>query len=282
MSNSENGLYVSPVNDCKSHFRDRRIPSFNELIETCSIPSTDAIRHYPLQTVCHNHALEQYTQRYPLQYHNVSSPQYTYQQSPRWSLNYNPMLLLQSYVPATPTFTDKTPNGANKHPKSHLNQSENAFWEKKEPGEEPKPRIHHQIATELLPKKNTVPFKQAKSKSDNGTNERSRKRKELKSTSKHRKKAFLPLNYKNKPRPYRRNRYLNKELCIRNNTKCLQCGSIESPEWRTGPGGSRTLCNACGLLFAKLSKKMGWEAAEEALANHRESVNSPDRKIGKR
>lgn len=27
--------------------------------------------------------------------------------------------------------------------------------------------------------------------------------------------------------------------------KCLGCGAIETPEWRRGPMGPRTLCNAC-------------------------------------
>jgi hypothetical protein len=28
-------------------------------------------------------------------------------------------------------------------------------------------------------------------------------------------------------------------------TKCLGCGATETPEWRRGPMGPRTLCNAC-------------------------------------
>jgi hypothetical protein len=37
--------------------------------------------------------------------------------------------------------------------------------------------------------------------------------------------------------------------------KCLSCGKTETPEWRRGPEGPRTLCNACGLNFAKIVKK---------------------------
>jgi len=33
---------------------------------------------------------------------------------------------------------------------------------------------------------------------------------------------------------------------------CLGCGATGTPEWRRGPMGPRTLCNACGLVFAKL------------------------------
>ena len=32
---------------------------------------------------------------------------------------------------------------------------------------------------------------------------------------------------------------------------CEQCNDDESPRWRNGPGGPRTLCNVCGLLYKK-------------------------------
>lgn len=32
---------------------------------------------------------------------------------------------------------------------------------------------------------------------------------------------------------------------------CQECGTTQSPEWRKGPNGSKTLCNACGLRYAK-------------------------------
>jgi hypothetical protein len=35
---------------------------------------------------------------------------------------------------------------------------------------------------------------------------------------------------------------------------CLGCGRLSTAEWRRGPTGPRTLCNACGLLFAKMSR----------------------------
>lgn len=39
--------------------------------------------------------------------------------------------------------------------------------------------------------------------------------------------------------------------------KCAQCRLAQTPEWRTGPMGPRTLCNACGLFYLKLAKKFG-------------------------
>lgn len=32
---------------------------------------------------------------------------------------------------------------------------------------------------------------------------------------------------------------------------CRQCGTTNSPEWRKGPLGAKTLCNACGLAYSK-------------------------------
>ncbi|KAF5318073.1 hypothetical protein D9619_012168 [Psilocybe cf. subviscida] len=36
---------------------------------------------------------------------------------------------------------------------------------------------------------------------------------------------------------------------------CLGCEATSSPEWRAGPAGPRTLCNECGLGYAKTLKK---------------------------
>ncbi|GEQ71949.1 hypothetical protein JCM33374_g5635 [Metschnikowia sp. JCM 33374] len=49
---------------------------------------------------------------------------------------------------------------------------------------------------------------------------------------------------------------------------CHRCGTTDTPEWRRGPKGLRTLCNACGLFHAKLVKRLGPAlAAEEVLNN---------------
>ncbi|KAI0317568.1 hypothetical protein OF83DRAFT_1058454 [Amylostereum chailletii] len=36
---------------------------------------------------------------------------------------------------------------------------------------------------------------------------------------------------------------------------CNTCGRTDSPEWRKGPRGPKTLCNACGLRWAKKVRK---------------------------
>ncbi|GKZ98628.1 hypothetical protein AnigIFM59636_004610 [Aspergillus niger] len=38
--------------------------------------------------------------------------------------------------------------------------------------------------------------------------------------------------------------------------RCHGCGRTKTPEWRRGPDGARTLCNACGLHYAKSTRKV--------------------------
>ncbi|KIM97967.1 hypothetical protein OIDMADRAFT_168322 [Oidiodendron maius Zn] len=41
---------------------------------------------------------------------------------------------------------------------------------------------------------------------------------------------------------------------------CTDCGTLDSPEWRKGPSGPKTLCNACGLRWAKKEKRKSFSA----------------------
>lgn len=47
---------------------------------------------------------------------------------------------------------------------------------------------------------------------------------------------------------------------------CTDCGRTESAEWRKGPLGPKTLCNACGLRWAKRIKRKGGDPNVAALA----------------
>ncbi|KUL91915.1 hypothetical protein ZTR_01206 [Talaromyces verruculosus] len=49
--------------------------------------------------------------------------------------------------------------------------------------------------------------------------------------------------------------------------RCHSCNRAETPEWRRGPDGARTLCNACGLHYAKLTRKMGQNKAATLASN---------------
>ncbi|ODQ78183.1 hypothetical protein BABINDRAFT_177391 [Babjeviella inositovora NRRL Y-12698] len=73
----------------------------------------------------------------------------------------------------------------------------------------------------------------------------------------------------------------NDELSRKNREKvqCLQCGSTETPEWRRGPYGSRTLCNACGLFHSKLVKRKGEAEAAKIMRGRLQSGQGMDRRI---
>lgn len=49
---------------------------------------------------------------------------------------------------------------------------------------------------------------------------------------------------------------VRKRKTVHTDMFCLQCGTTKSPEWRAGPEGPKTLCNACGLAYYKRNKKM--------------------------
>ena len=51
-----------------------------------------------------------------------------------------------------------------------------------------------------------------------------------------------------------RNGDKKKKLKVADEYVCTDCGTLDSPEWRKGPSGPKTLCNACGckLLYSLL------------------------------
>lgn len=49
--------------------------------------------------------------------------------------------------------------------------------------------------------------------------------------------------------------------------RCHSCNRAETPEWRRGPDGARTLCNACGLHYAKLTRKQANPTKPASLAS---------------
>jgi hypothetical protein len=44
---------------------------------------------------------------------------------------------------------------------------------------------------------------------------------------------------------------------------CHSCGVTTTPEWRRGPNGPKTLCNACGLHYAKIIKRQKKDTPDE-------------------
>ncbi|KAF9122649.1 hypothetical protein BGW39_009609 [Mortierella sp. 14UC] len=49
--------------------------------------------------------------------------------------------------------------------------------------------------------------------------------------------------------------HVEEELALNpHQLRCTSCNIVKTPEWRKGPLGPRTLCNACGLIWGKLSR----------------------------
>lgn len=76
--------------------------------------------------------------------------------------------------------------------------------------------------------------------------------------------------------------YTIAEVVSKTANKCHRCGTTETPEWRRGPKGVRTLCNACGLFHAKLVKRKGAVAAAEEVLNNRVTKGKNGRRISSR
>jgi hypothetical protein len=69
------------------------------------------------------------------------------------------------------------------------------------------------------------------------------------------------------------------EVINKPNNKCHRCGTTETPEWRRGPNGVRTLCNACGLFHAKLVKRKGAALAADEVLNNKVCKGKNGRRI---
>ncbi|KXN66976.1 hypothetical protein CONCODRAFT_80333 [Conidiobolus coronatus NRRL 28638] len=46
-----------------------------------------------------------------------------------------------------------------------------------------------------------------------------------------------------------------KKIPTKDHLPCTQCGTTEAPEWRKGPMGPKTLCNACGIRYFRDQSK---------------------------
>ncbi|KAF8112261.1 hypothetical protein N665_0065s0045 [Sinapis alba] len=48
---------------------------------------------------------------------------------------------------------------------------------------------------------------------------------------------------------WKKNKKKKQELAVVFQRRCSHCGTNNTPQWRTGPVGPKTLCNACGVRF---------------------------------
>lgn len=75
------------------------------------------------------------------------------------------------------------------------------------------------------------------------------------------------------------NHFVAPEVINKTSNVCQRCGTTETPEWRRGPGGMKTLCNACGLFHAKLVKRKGAALAAEEVLNNKVCKGKNGRRI---
>ncbi|KAF2069438.1 hypothetical protein CYY_009241 [Polysphondylium violaceum] len=93
-------------------------------------------------------------------------------------------------------------------------------------------------------------------------------------------RIFPPLT---RPRRFRKKKKMALEPANPNNLEkikkktdtlfCTSCGTTQTPEWRKGPAGGKSLCNACGLHYAKLMKKEGQLKVETTSSPPSTSMN---------
>lgn len=60
---------------------------------------------------------------------------------------------------------------------------------------------------------------------------------------------------------------------------CTQCGTTKTPQWREGPLGPKTLCNACGVKIFRANKRVDRPAGREEEAKHRKPAIGVKRKV---
>ncbi|SCU96840.1 LAME_0F17612g1_1 [Lachancea meyersii CBS 8951] len=60
--------------------------------------------------------------------------------------------------------------------------------------------------------------------------------------------------------------------------ECVHCARTDTPEWRRGPYGNRTVCNACGLFYGKIVKRFGIQKAN-LLMHYRRNTVPEDRRV---
>lgn len=94
---------------------------------------------------------------------------------------------------------------------------------------------------------------------------------------------YRPMYFLPAPRPVvGTEMYSVPEVINKPMNECHRCGTTETPEWRRGPNGLRTLCNACGLFHAKLVKRKGAALAAEEVLNNKVCKGKNGRRVSVR
>ena len=69
-----------------------------------------------------------------------------------------------------------------------------------------------------------------------------------------------------------------KKLKMADEYVCTDCGTLDSPEWRKGPNGPKTLCNACGCEFDRVARVKCKLISSSALGKERKEETGRRRK----
>lgn len=48
---------------------------------------------------------------------------------------------------------------------------------------------------------------------------------------------------------------------------CQECGATSTPQWREGPAGPKTLCNACGVRYCRAQQRANKRASQQRLSH---------------
>lgn len=48
---------------------------------------------------------------------------------------------------------------------------------------------------------------------------------------------------------------------------CVECGATSTPQWREGPAGPKTLCNACGVRYCRAQQRANKRAAQQRIGH---------------
>ncbi|KAM7275500.1 hypothetical protein ACFE04_017366 [Oxalis oulophora] len=63
------------------------------------------------------------------------------------------------------------------------------------------------------------------------------------------------------------------EITVSNKKSCIDCHTTTTPLWRGGPGGPRSLCNACGIRRNR-KRRMGILRLDKEGKTKRRKINN--------
>ncbi|KAL5225733.1 hypothetical protein ABZP36_012372 [Zizania latifolia] len=58
--------------------------------------------------------------------------------------------------------------------------------------------------------------------------------------------------------------------------RCLNCNAVDTPQWRSGPMGKSTLCNACGVRYRAVGTLLDHPPAARTIAEPRPETPDPE------